>query len=53
MFEAIYLVFSLAIGFLGRHRRIGSLGFFIVSILLTPILGLLILVLTTDKRVTA
>ena len=51
MFVAYYLIFCLAVAFLGRHRKIGALGFFIVSLLLTPILALLILVLTNDQRV--
>lgn len=51
MFIALYLIFCLAVAFLGRARRIGALGFFLVSLLLTPILALLILILTSDNRV--
>lgn len=50
MLVAYYLICCLAIGFLGRHRRIGALGFFLASLLLTPIISLLILVLSTDRR---
>jgi hypothetical protein len=50
MFIAFYFIFCLAVAFLGRHRKIGWLGFFIVSLLLTPVITLLILVLTADKR---
>lgn len=50
MFYIYYLICCLAIGFLGRHRRIGALGFFLASVLLTPIISLLILVLSTHKR---
>ena len=50
MWIVFYLIFCLAVAFLGRHRRIGALGFFLASLLLTPIITLLILVLTTDKR---
>jgi Sec-independent protein secretion pathway component TatC len=42
---------SVLVGWLGRHRRIGFLGFFIVSLLITPILGLLVLILSADDRV--
>ncbi|MBI2215374.1 MAG: hypothetical protein HYU52_17120 [Acidobacteria bacterium] len=42
---------ALLIGFLGRHRRIGFLGFAVISLLITPVLGLLVLVLTSDDRV--
>ena len=47
---AFYLLFCVAVAFLGRNRRIGALGFFIASVLLTPLLSLLILILTTDHR---
>jgi hypothetical protein len=50
MWIAYYLIFCFAVAFLGRHRRIGWLGFFLVSLLLTPIITLLILVLTADRR---
>ena len=46
----IYLITCLAIAFLGRYRRIGALGFFLASLLLTPVIALLILVFTTDNR---
>lgn len=42
---------SVLVGWLGRHRRIGFLGFFLVSLLITPILGLLVLILSADARV--
>ena len=45
-----YLIFCLAIAFLGRHRRIGALGFFLASLLLTPVITLLILVFSSDTR---
>ena len=35
---------SLAIGFLGRRKRLGFWGFFFASLLLTPVFGLLLLV---------
>ncbi len=50
MVLAFYLIFCLAVAFLGRHRRLGALGFFLASLLLTPIISLLILVLSTDRR---
>lgn len=45
------IIGSLVIGVLGRHRRIGFLGFLILSLVLTPVLGLLVLLLTADDRV--
>jgi hypothetical protein len=47
----VYLVLCLAIGFLGRRRRIGFWGFFFASILLTPMLaGIFIFLAAPAKR---
>jgi len=35
---------SLVIGFLGRRKKLGFWGFFFASLLLTPVFGLLLLV---------
>jgi hypothetical protein len=45
-----YLFACLAVGFVGRNRRIGLLGFFLASIVLTPLITLLILVLSAPKK---
>lgn len=42
---------ALVVGFLGRHRRIGFLGFALLSVVITPLLGLLVLILSSDDRV--
>ena len=47
----LFILGALVVGFLGRHRRIGFLGFALVSLLITPLLGLLVLVLSGDDRV--
>jgi hypothetical protein len=44
-----YLMGCLVVGLFGIHRRIGFVGFFILSLLLTPPLTLLLLVLTRAK----
>ena len=46
----IYFMASVLVGFLGRNRMIGFLGFFIVSVLITPVLSALVLALTSTKR---
>jgi hypothetical protein len=46
----LYLIAALTVGYLGRNRRIGMLGFVILSVLFTPLLILLILFLTAPKR---
>jgi len=45
-FIVAYLIGSLAVGLAGRRRRIGFVGFLIVSLLITPPLALLVLWLT-------
>jgi hypothetical protein len=45
----IYILASFIVALFGRRRRIGVLGFFILSLLLTPPLVLLILILTRPK----
>lgn len=49
----IAVLCSLLIGFLGRHRRLGFWGFFFASLLLTPIFGLLLLVVSGPCRADA
>lgn len=49
MLYLIYLVASFLVGLLGKNRKFGFWGYFFGSLLLTPIIGLL-LVLGADKR---
>lgn len=44
-----YVVVAMAIGFLGRRRKLGAWGYFFGSIALTPVIGLLLL-LASDPR---
>jgi hypothetical protein len=46
----IYLVFCLLTALCGSQRRLGFLGTFIISILVTPVLMLIILLLTGPSR---
>lgn len=43
------LVLSIVVGLLGKNRKFGFWGYFFGSLLLTPIIGLL-LVLASDRR---
>jgi hypothetical protein len=45
-----YLVLSVLVGLCGRHRRIGFIGFLIVALLLTPLLGLVVVYCTAETR---
>jgi hypothetical protein len=45
----IYFAVSLIIGLLGMHRKFGFWGYFFGSLLLTPLIGIL-LVISSDSR---
>jgi hypothetical protein len=45
----IYLLFSLLIGFFGRRRSFGFVGYFVLALLLTPFIGALI-ALASEER---
>lgn len=45
-FIAAWILASCALGFLGRDRIMGFWGFFLVSLVLSPLLALALLVLT-------
>jgi hypothetical protein len=42
----IYVVFCILVGLCGSQRRMGFLGTFIVSLLFTPVIVLIVLLLT-------
>jgi hypothetical protein len=46
---AVYIGLAVLMGLLGRRRKLGAWGYFFASILLTPVIGLL-LVLASDRR---
>jgi hypothetical protein len=46
----VYLVFCLLTGLCGIHRRIGFLGTFILSLFITPVVMLIVLLLTGPSR---
>lgn len=46
MIIVLYLTLCLLVAFLGRHRGLGFLTMFLLSILLTPLITLVVLLLT-------
>jgi hypothetical protein len=46
----LYVAFCLLLGFCGTQRRAGFLATFILSVLFTPVLVLLVLMLTAPAR---
>ena len=49
MYVVIYGLLAALVGLCGRRRRVGFLGFFLVSLLLTPLVGLLVVYLTGER----
>jgi uncharacterized membrane protein len=46
----LYVIFCLLAGFAGSYRRMGFFGTFFLSLLLTPLLVLLLLIMTGSSR---
>jgi len=46
----VNIVLAYFIGFLGRNRKLGFWGNFFASLLLTPIIGLLLIVATDPRK---
>jgi hypothetical protein len=49
LFWALYVGLSVIVGLGGINRRMGFLGFFVLSLVVTPVLGLLNLIVTRPK----
>ena len=47
-----FVIFAIVIGFFGRKYRFGFWGYFFMSILLTPVVGILALIaaIPTDRK---
>jgi hypothetical protein len=45
----LYVVFCLLAGMCGSHRRMGFFGTFLISLVVTPVLVLLVLILTAPS----
>jgi hypothetical protein len=46
----LYIICCLLTGFAGRNRRMGYMGTFLLSVVITPLLMLLVLALTGPSR---
>jgi hypothetical protein len=47
---AAYLVFCILVGLCGSQRRMGFTGTFLISLLITPLIALLVLLITGPSR---
>jgi ABC-type multidrug transport system permease subunit len=45
-----YLLFSILVGLCGSQRRMGFTGTFLLSLVITPVLALLVLLITGPSR---
>jgi hypothetical protein len=46
----VYLMFSVLVGLCGSQRRMGFTGTFLLSLVITPVLALLLLLVTGPSR---
>jgi hypothetical protein len=46
----LYVVFSLLVGLCGSQRRMGFIGTFLLSLLFTPVIVLIVLLLTGPSQ---
>ena len=46
----VYLIFSVLVGLCGSQRRMGFTGTFLLSLVITPILALVVLLITGPSR---
>ena len=50
MFIVVYVLLSIVVGWLGRHKQIGFVGFLFLSLIVTPVIALFILMIAQDRR---
>lgn len=50
IFIVAYVGLAIVIGIFGRNRKLGGWGYFFASIMLTPMLGLLLLLASDPRR---
>jgi hypothetical protein len=50
MLIILYVLTSIFVGWLGRHKQIGFVGFLILSLVTTPVVSFLVLMVAQDRR---
>lgn len=50
MIAAIYVLLAVLVGWLGRHKQVGFVGFLVLSLVFTPVVTLLVLMMSHDRR---
>ncbi len=46
----LYIIICIGLGLLGINKKFGFWGYFFASLLLTPILGIILLLASGDKK---
>ena len=50
MLIVIYILLAILVGWLGRNKHIGFVGFLLVALIITPVVALIILMITRDRQ---
>jgi len=50
-FAVAYLILALIVALLGRNKQVGFWGFFVLSVVMTPLLTGFFLIITRDRKV--
>lgn len=50
MWVIVYVLLAACVGWIGRNKQIGFVGFFILSLVVTPLVTLFVLMIAEDRR---
>jgi hypothetical protein len=50
MLYVVYVAAALVVGWLGRYKTIGFVGFFLLALAITPLIAAVILMVAHDRR---
>ena len=50
MLIVIYILLAIFVGWMGRNKQIGFVGFLLLALVVTPVIALVILMMTQDRR---
>jgi hypothetical protein len=50
MLIILYVLISVFVGWLGRYKQIGFVGFLILSLVVTPVVAFFVLMMAQDRR---
>jgi len=50
MLVVLYVVLAIFVGWLGRYKQIGFVGFLLIALFATPVVALFVLMMAHDRR---